>query len=202
MSSAIRPRVHAEGRKARALIEDARERDRRAGCACVRPMSSSPRGATEGAAWVLTPNTRAAATQGDLLRCWPARPSTPACCRGTGSRPSASRRSASSDGVVDLGALEARLADLPAVTARPASWSPCRPPTTRPACCSRPRASPSWRVPPARCSSAMPCSSPAALPCDAEAIGADVLILSATSSADPRASAPSCWSATGCSPSR
>jgi cysteine desulfurase len=104
--------VHAEGRAARALIEDARELiARRLG---VRPADVFfTSGATEGAAWVLTPNT---VRRGDrtviaalLIG------ATEHACVLQGHRFPAERvetLDVDADGVVDLDALEARLAEL------------------------------------------------------------------------------------------
>jgi cysteine desulfurase len=104
--------VHAEGRAARSLIEDARE-------AIARRLRVRPAdvfftsGATEGAAWVLTPNTarhgRRTAAAALLVG------ATEHACVLQGHRFPAERvetLSVDADGVVDLGALETRLSDL------------------------------------------------------------------------------------------
>ena len=104
--------VHAEGRTARALIEDAREAiARRLG---VRPSDVFfTSGATEGAAWVLTPNAARRGSKtaiGALLV-----GATEHTCVLRGHRFPAERvegLGVDGEGTIDLGALEARLADL------------------------------------------------------------------------------------------
>lgn len=104
--------VHAEGRKARALIEDAREAiARRLG---VRPADVVfTSGATEGAAWVLTPNT-ARRGNGTAIAALLIGATEHACVL-QGHRFPAERietLGVDADGTIDLGALQARLADL------------------------------------------------------------------------------------------
>jgi cysteine desulfurase len=103
--------VHAEGRKARALIEDARERI--AAVLHVRPADVFfTSGATEAAAWVLTPNT----AFGDR-KAGPAvllAGATEHVCVLHGHRfpPEQVEHIAVEDGLVDLSVLEARLAEI------------------------------------------------------------------------------------------
>ena len=109
--------VHAEGRKARALVEDAREaialRLR------VRPADVFfTSGATEGAAWVLTPNaprrmSKASAGKAALAALLSG--ATEHACVLAGHRFPAERvetLGVDANGQIDLAALEARLADL------------------------------------------------------------------------------------------
>jgi cysteine desulfurase len=104
--------VHAEGRAARALIEDAREAiARRLGVPPADVFFTS--GATEGAAWVLTPNTARRGNRTALAALLVS--ATEHGCVLQGHRFPAERvetLSVDADGVVDLGALEVCLADL------------------------------------------------------------------------------------------
>jgi cysteine desulfurase len=102
--------VHAEGREARAVIEDARECI--AGTLRVRPADVFfTSGATEAAAWALTPNTaRGNGTAGLAVLLAGA---TEHACVLQGHRFPAERvehLAVDADGLVDLSALEARLA--------------------------------------------------------------------------------------------
>ena len=104
--------VHAEGRKARALIEDAREAIARR--LCVRPADVSfTSGATEGAAWVLTPNTARRNHRTAIATLLVG--ATEHACMLQGHRFPAERvetLGVDAHGTLDLGALESRLADL------------------------------------------------------------------------------------------
>lgn len=104
--------VHAEGRAARALIEDARE-------AIARRLRVRPgdvyftSGATEGAAWVLTPNTARRGNRTAIATLLVG--ATEHACVLQGHRFPAERvetLGVDAEGTIDLGALAARLADL------------------------------------------------------------------------------------------
>jgi len=104
--------VHAEGRAARALIEDARE-------AIARRLRVRPAdvfftsGATEGAAWVLTPNTARRGNKTAIAALLVG--ATEHACVLQGHRFPAERietLGVDASGTIDLGVLEARLADL------------------------------------------------------------------------------------------
>jgi cysteine desulfurase len=104
--------VHAEGRAARALIEDAREAI--AGRLRVRPADVFfTSGATEGAAWVLTPSTAGRGNRTAVAALLVG--ATEHACVLHGHRFPAERvetLTVDTDGMVDLVALEARLAEL------------------------------------------------------------------------------------------
>jgi cysteine desulfurase len=104
--------VHAEGRAARALIEDAREAI--AGRLRVRPADVFfTSGATEGAAWVLTPRTAGRGNRTAVAALLVG--ATEHACVLHGHRFPAERvetLTVDTDGMVDLVALEARLAEL------------------------------------------------------------------------------------------
>jgi cysteine desulfurase len=104
--------VHAEGRASRALIEDAREAIAR--CLRVRPADVFfTSGATEGAAWVLTPNTARRGNRTAMAALLVG--ATEHACVLQGHRFPVERietLGVNTEGTIDLGALETRLADL------------------------------------------------------------------------------------------
>jgi cysteine desulfurase len=104
--------VHAEGRAAHALIEDAREAIAR--CLRVRPADVFfTSGATEGAAWVLTPNTARRGNRTAMAALLVG--ATEHACVLQGHRFPVERietLGVDAEGTIDLGALETRLADL------------------------------------------------------------------------------------------
>jgi cysteine desulfurase len=106
--------VHAEGRAARAVIEDAREAVARA--LRVRPAEVFfTSGATESAAWALTPHTQRRGGNGALAVLLTG--ATEHACVLQGHRFPAERvekLGVDADGLIDLDALEARLGDLTA----------------------------------------------------------------------------------------
>jgi cysteine desulfurase len=178
--------VHAEGRKARALIEDARE-------AIARRLHVRPAdvfftsGATEGAAWALTPNVQRRGSKPALSVLMAG--ATEHACVLQGHRFPAERvemLGIDAQGVVDLGALETRLADLTnrhgeaavmvAVQAANNETGVVQP--------TRTIAQLTQAVGAAFVCDAVQLAGRA--PCDAEAIGADVLILSSHKLGGPK----------------
>jgi cysteine desulfurase len=178
--------VHAEGRKARAMIEDARE-------AIARRLHVRPAdvfftsGATEGAAWALTPNVQRRGGKAALSVLMAG--ATEHACVLQGHRFPAERveiLSVDAQGVVDLGALGTRLADVAkrhgeaavmvAVQAANNETGVVQP--------TRAIAQLTQAVGAAFVCDAVQLAGRA--PCDAEAIGADVLILSSHKLGGPK----------------
>ena len=155
-------------------------------------MSSSP-AAPRRRRLELTPNTGVATARPST--CWPVRPSMPAYCRAPLPGRCVEPLGVDADGAVDVSRLET---SWPARTCAGVMVA-CRPPTTRPACCSRPDASPSWRTR-RRGARPTPYSSPAARPCELDAIGADVLILSSHKLGGPKGVGAVVLVASACSP--
>ena len=173
--------VHGEGRKARAVVEDAREAIARG--LRVRPADVFfTSGATEGAAWALTPNARRRDSKAPLTALLAS--ATEHACVLQGHRfPAASVEmlNVDGDGIVDVAALETRLADhgeaaMVAIQAANNETGVLQP-TARIAEL-------------AHAAGAMfICDAvqfAGRAPCDAEAIGADVLILSSHKLGGPK----------------
>jgi cysteine desulfurase len=104
--------VHGEGRKARAVVEDAREVIARG--LCVRPADVFfTSGATEGAAWTLTPHTRRLDRKAPLTTLL-AGASEHACVLQGHRFPAdcVETLDVDADGIIDVAALESRLANI------------------------------------------------------------------------------------------
>jgi cysteine desulfurase len=174
--------VHGEGRKARAVVEDAREVIARG--LRVRPADVFfTSGATEGAAWTLTPHARRRDGKSPLLTLLAG--ATEHACVLQGHRFPAGRAetlAVDADGIVDVAALEARLADhgeagvMVAVQAANNETGVLQP--------TRRIAEAAHAAGAVFVCDAVQLSGRA--PCDAEAIGADVLILSSHKLGGPK----------------
>jgi cysteine desulfurase len=172
--------VHGEGRKARAVIEDAREAIARG--LRVRPADVFfASGATEGAAWVLTPHTRRRDGKSPLLTLLAG--ATEHACVLQGHRFPADRvetLGVDADGVVDVAVLESRLAGgetvMVAIQAANNETGVLQP--------TRRIAEAAHAAGAVFVCDAVQLAGRA--PCDAEAIGADVLILSSHKLGGPK----------------
>ena len=162
--------ARGRARGARAGREGARDRSRRWSAPQPR-TSSSPRGGTEANMLALTPRSRAAQAARPLFVSAIEHPSV-----RSGGRFAAERRgiAGDGDGVVDLAALRARARPRRAA----AGFGDARQQRDRRHPADRAR-SPTSCMRPAACCTSMRCRAPGRIDCDIDALGADLMTLSA-----------------------